>query len=302
MMTDSVLFKTEGPVGILTLNRPDALNALNRSLLEGVKAVIRKVRDDSAVRVLVVTGAGRGFCAGADLVQFADRQPDESLGEAVERSMRLQTDPVILGLDAMPKPVICAVNGVAAGGGVGIALAGDIVLAAESAKFIQVFTPQLAIIPDMGSTWYLTHLLGRARARALALTGQPLPARTAEEWGLIWKTVPDERLMDEAMALANRLAARGGGMSAATGSAAARPGPRGTVVLDAERCKGCELCIPACPPRVLRMSARRNASGYALPELLEGCTGCGACLMVCPDFCFEVYRLEDAGADEGGAR
>jgi 2-(1,2-epoxy-1,2-dihydrophenyl)acetyl-CoA isomerase len=121
--------------------------------------------------------------------------------------MESHFNPIVREIDELPKPVVAAVNGVTAGGGVGLALSADIVVAAKSAKFIQVFAPRLGIIPDMGSTWYLNHLLGRARARALTLTGEPLPAETAADWGLIWKCVEDNALMEEAMGLAQKLAA-----------------------------------------------------------------------------------------------
>ena len=201
-----VSFEVRGRVGILTLNRPAALNALHLGIIDEIRAVLRTARDDAAVRAVVITGAGRGFCAGADL-SAPDTSNSTSMGETVSDNMDSHFNPVVHDIDAFPKPVIAAVNGVAAGGGVGVALAADIVIAAESASFIQVFAPRLGIIPDMGSTWYLTHLLGRARARALALTGEALPARRAEAWGLIWKCVPDDALMAEAMDTAERVAA-----------------------------------------------------------------------------------------------
>ena len=202
----TIAFETHGPVGVLTLNRPEALNALNIEIISEVLEVVRGIRADAKVRALVITGAGRGFCAGADLRPPAS---DDGLsrGERTSNSMDTHFNPLIQEIDELNKPVVAAVNGVTAGGGVGFALAADIVVAARSAKFIQVFAPRLAIVPDMGATWYLTHLLGRARARGLALTGEPLSAEKAEAWGMIWKCVDDAALMDEAMGIAQRLAA-----------------------------------------------------------------------------------------------
>ena len=207
MSFQHLLYETPGPVARLTLNRPEVLNALNIDLLVELLSVLQQIREDPAVRVVVLTGAGRGFCAGADLEDRASDETDTqtSRGERVADNMERYFNPLIRGIAELPQPVIAAVNGVAAGGGVGVALAADIVVAARSAKFIQVFAPQLAIIPDMGATWFLAHKLGRARARALALTGAPLMAETAADWGMIYKAVPDDALMDEVMAIAERM-------------------------------------------------------------------------------------------------
>jgi 2-(1,2-epoxy-1,2-dihydrophenyl)acetyl-CoA isomerase len=154
-------------------------------------------------RVLLITGAGRGFCAGQDLSDPAVAAgADADLGEALEKSY----NPLVRRLTELPIPVVCAVNGVAAGAGANIAFAADIVLAAKSAKFIQSFA-NIGLVPDSGGTWILPRLAGQARAMGLALTGQPLTAEQAEAWGLIWRTVDDDKLKSEADALVARLAA-----------------------------------------------------------------------------------------------
>lgn len=189
----------------ITLNRPEALNSLNRSLMEQLRAALAKAAADDTVRALIVTGAGRGFCAGADLVEQPDTPP-VSRGQGISEGMTSHFNPLARDLAAFPKPTIAAVNGVAAGGGVGLALACDIVIAARSANFIQVFAPQLGLVPDMGCSWHLPRLVGPARARGLALLGEKLSAETAAEWGLIWQAVDDDTLIPCAQELAGKLA------------------------------------------------------------------------------------------------
>lgn len=188
----------------LTLNRPDRLNAFNEAMHMALRAGLERARDDASVRAVLLTGAGRAFCAGQDLgerdMRKADAAPD--LGQTLERLY----NPTLRMIRALEKPVVCAVNGVAAGAGANIALACDIVLAAQSAKFIQAFA-KLGLVPDAGGSWSLPRLIGEARAKALAMTAEPLPADTAAAWGLIWKAVPDADLMVEATVLAERLAA-----------------------------------------------------------------------------------------------
>ncbi|MFN4009406.1 MAG: 2-(1,2-epoxy-1,2-dihydrophenyl)acetyl-CoA isomerase PaaG [Pannonibacter sp.] len=198
-----VLVERRGGVLVLTLNRPDRLNSFNEAQHLALRAGFETARDDADVRAVLLTGAGRGFCAGQDL---GDRDPAKmtgapDLGETIERFY----NPLIRLIRSLEKPVICAVNGVAAGAGANIALACDIVLAARSAKFIQAFA-KIGLVPDSGGTWALPHLLGEARAKGLALTGQPLPAETALAWGLIWQVCDDDQLMGEALALAESLA------------------------------------------------------------------------------------------------
>ncbi len=207
MPYENILVEIAGHVATLTLNRPTSLNSLNKGLIDDVRNALRALRVDANVRALIVTGAGRGFCAGADLANagFNDGV-QRSVGEGISHSMEIGYNPLIRDLTGFPKPVIVAVNGVAAGGGVGLALGGDIVIAAKSAYFVQVFGPKLGLVPDVGCTWFVPRLLGRARARALAMLGDRLAAETAAEWGLIWAAVEDATLMTEARAIAERLA------------------------------------------------------------------------------------------------
>lgn len=207
MSYENILVETAAGVATLTLNRPTSLNSLNKGLIDDIRNALRTLRNDANVKALIVTGAGRGFCAGADLANagFNDAV-QRSVGEGISHSMEIGYNPLVRDLAGFPKPVIVAVNGVAAGGGVGLALSGDIVVAAKSSYFVQVFGPKLGLVPDMGCTWFFPHLLGRARSRALAMLGDRLPAEKAAEWGLIWAAVDDAQLMSEARALAERLA------------------------------------------------------------------------------------------------
>jgi len=185
----------------ISLNRPDRLNALNTEMHGALMAALAEAEADPECRAILLTGAGRGFCAGQDLADVAvkdDGPPD--LKAVLERYNAL-----VRRLRAIPLPVVCAVNGVAAGAGANLALACDIVLAAKSASFIQAFS-RIGLIPDCGGTWFLPRLVGAARARALAILAEPLPAERAAEWGLIWQAVDDDRLMESAHALAARLA------------------------------------------------------------------------------------------------
>ncbi|MBN9038224.1 MAG: 2-(1,2-epoxy-1,2-dihydrophenyl)acetyl-CoA isomerase [Rhizobiales bacterium] len=187
---------------VLTLNRPDRLNAFNDELHAALREALASCAAEDECRAVVLTGAGRGFCAGQDLsnrVNMGDERPD--LGATLEANY----NPLVRAIRALPKPVICAVNGVAAGAGANIALACDIVIAAKSAKFIQAFS-KIGLVPDSGGTWFLPRLLGEARAKGLALTAQPLSADDAERWGLIWKVVDDADLMAEAEAQARAFA------------------------------------------------------------------------------------------------
>ncbi|MBI1185753.1 MAG: enoyl-CoA hydratase [Alphaproteobacteria bacterium] len=205
-MSDLILQSRDGGVLTLTLNRAEALNALNRDLIDALRDALAAAAADQAVRTLIITGAGRAFCSGADLM--APRVGKlVSPGQGISDGMTSHFNPLARDVAYFPKPVVAAVNGVAAGGGVGLALAADFVLAANSASFVQVFTPKLALVPDMGCSWHLPRLVGRARARALALLGDKLSAQDAAAWGLIWKCVEDAALTGEAAALAQRLSA-----------------------------------------------------------------------------------------------
>jgi 2-(1,2-epoxy-1,2-dihydrophenyl)acetyl-CoA isomerase len=203
MSENTVLHERRDGYSLLTLNRPDRLNAFNEAQHLALRAALEECTGSDRCRAVVLTGAGRGFCAGQDL---SDRDP-AILGEMPDLGHTLETfyNPLILQIRNLEKPVICAVNGVAAGAGANIAFACDIVLAAKSAKFIQAFS-RIGLIPDSGGTWWLTRHLGEARAKALALTAHPLSAEDAAAWGLIWRAVDDEKLMPEAFALAEAFA------------------------------------------------------------------------------------------------
>ncbi|MEO3386488.1 2-(1,2-epoxy-1,2-dihydrophenyl)acetyl-CoA isomerase PaaG [Mesorhizobium sp. CAU 1741] len=203
-MTDTpVIHERRDGYAVITLNRPDRLNSFNEAQHLALRAALEDCEADEECGAIILTGAGRGFCAGQDL---SDRDPTIQ-GESPDLGMTLQTyyNPLVRKLRAMPKPVICAVNGVAAGAGANIAFSCDIVLAARSAKFIQAFS-KIGLIPDAGGTYWLTRHLGEARAKALAMTAEPLMADDAAQWGLIWKAVEDDKLMDEAAALATSFA------------------------------------------------------------------------------------------------
>ncbi len=206
MSFETVELTIEEGVATLTLNRPDALNAFNPQLIEDTRAAVGQVAANDEARVLILTGAGRAFSSGADLAAGSTAPEGSSVGEGVAYSMDVGFNPMAREIAALEKPVISAVNGVTAGGGVGFALSADIVIASKSAYFVQVFGPKLGLVPDVGCTWYMPRLLGRARSRALALLGDRLYAEQAEEWGLIWKAVEDDQLMAEAQALAAQLA------------------------------------------------------------------------------------------------
>jgi 2-(1,2-epoxy-1,2-dihydrophenyl)acetyl-CoA isomerase len=179
---------------VLTLNRPQRLNAFNEAMHQALKRALAEAEEDGDCRALLLTGAGRAFCAGQDLNERISEDGKVSvLGAALEAYY----NPLVRKLRELPFPVVAAVNGVAAGAGANIALACDIVLAARSATFIQAFA-KIGLVPDSGGTWFLPRLIGPARARALALTGEQLPAEKAEAWGLIWKMVDDLELMAEA--------------------------------------------------------------------------------------------------------
>ena len=196
---ETILFSLEAGIARLTLNRPDRLNSFTVRMHEEVADALSRLE---GARTLVLTGAGRGFCAGQDL---GDRAV--APGEAVDLgdSVEVRYNPLIRTLTSLPMPVIARVNGVAAGAGANIALACDIVIAARSAKFIQSFAA-IGLIPDSGGTWALPRLVGQARALGLALTGDPMLADQAADWGLIWKAVDDDALDDEVDALARRFA------------------------------------------------------------------------------------------------
>lgn len=206
-MSDPLLLQSETQgICTLQLNRPQALNACNRALLEALLQALTDIAQTPHIRCLILTGQGRAFCAGQDLhdpqLGLAQGQTPADLGAIIDQQYR----PVILQLRAMPIPVIAAVNGVAAGAGANLALACDLVIAASNASFIQAFA-KIGLLPDCGGTWFLPHLIGRARALGLAWLGDKLSAADAERLGLIWQCVEHDLLMPTALELANRLAA-----------------------------------------------------------------------------------------------
>jgi 2-(1,2-epoxy-1,2-dihydrophenyl)acetyl-CoA isomerase len=203
MTFENILFDIRDGVARLTLNRPDKLNSFTVAMHLEVRAALQQVQSDGSVRVLVVTGSGRGFCAGQDLADpaVAPGGAPVDLGEPVEKYYA----PLVRTLRALPLPVVCAVNGVAAGAGANLALACDIVVAAKSASFIEPFC-KLGLIPDTGGSYFLPRLVGTARAMGLGLLGEKLTAEKAEAWGLIWKCVDDVRLEPEVRALAAHFA------------------------------------------------------------------------------------------------
>ncbi|WP_170762964.1 2-(1,2-epoxy-1,2-dihydrophenyl)acetyl-CoA isomerase PaaG [Ruegeria lacuscaerulensis] len=201
-MSDTILIQDHGNWVEITLNRPEKLNSFNEEMHVALQDALKLARDNRA-RAVLLTGAGRGFCAGQDL---GDRDPSKMDGPPdLGQTVRTFYAPLVRLIRSLNFPVICAVNGVAAGAGANLALACDMVLAGENAKFIQSFS-KVGLIPDTGGTWHLPRLLGEARAKGLALTAQPLSATQAENWGLIWKSVPDDQLMTEARALAEQFA------------------------------------------------------------------------------------------------
>ena len=195
----AVVYEVKDGVAVARLNRPERMNAMTNGLMRGISDAVEQVQQDQSVRVLVLTGSGKGFCAGADLLQVADGDTVESgrdansgdgqSGDAFNRALADLMD--------CPVPTVARVNGAAAGGGFGLAMACDITIAAESAFFVATFGPNLGIVPDMGTTWNLPLRAGRARALGIALLGERIAARKAEQWGLIWSAVADTELDSE---------------------------------------------------------------------------------------------------------
>ncbi len=203
-MADQILTSHRDGLLAITLNRPDRLNAFTTDMLNQFNNILSEAAGDDQVRAMLITGAGRGFCAGQDLNDraVAPGGPAPDLGESLEN----RYNPAIRTIRSMPKPVVIAVNGVAAGAGANLALAGDIVYAARSARFIQSFA-KIGLIPDSGGTYFLPRAVGTTRAMGLALLGEPLSAEKAAEWGLIWEVLDDEDLRDVTTELARKLAA-----------------------------------------------------------------------------------------------
>lgn len=196
---ETVTLEVNDGIALLTMNRPEVLNAINLALIEDMRAAAAEVNENEDIRVMVWTGAGRGFCSGADLSP-SRREDSKGADNSLDKTFNALTR----DLYNLRVPTIAAVNGVTAGGGCALAMVADITLAAQSVDFILLFTSQLGLMPDMGVTWFAPRLVGRARAIGLSMLGDRLPAEEAEDWGLIWKCVDDEALMDEAMAIAEK--------------------------------------------------------------------------------------------------
>ena len=201
---DPILTDNRDTWRIITLNRPDRLNSFNEAMHRALAQALDDAGRDDGCRAVLLTGAGRGFCAGQDLSDVAagDGGPPD-LGVTIENFY----NPLVRRIRALNKPVICAVNGTAAGAGANLAFACDIVLAARSAKFIQSFA-KIGLVPDSGGTWFLPRLIGEARAKGLAMLAEPITAETAASWGLIWRMVDDDKLMSDAEAITAHLASQ----------------------------------------------------------------------------------------------
>lgn len=204
MAFNNILYSVESGVARITLNRPSKLNSLDDETMHELHAAVSQVDADKLVRVLVLAGTGRAFCAGQDLADPVMQTVDGKLpdiGDLVERHFK----PLVMRLQNLRVPTVAAVNGLAAGGGASIALACDLVVAARSAYFLQAFS-RIGLTPDTGSTWFLTRFIGTARARGLAMLAHKLPAQQAADWGLIWQSVEDEKFNETVDALSSELA------------------------------------------------------------------------------------------------
>ena len=205
MPFQTLLLEIDSGVATLTLNRPASRNAFSPDLMQEIRAALAEIAGKPEMRALLLTGNGASFCAGADLsMQTGGDRASRALEGS--RQQREWINPIVTDLNALPFPTVAAVNGSAAGAGASLALACDVVIAARSSFFLFPFMPRLGIVPDMGATWFLPKRLGSARAMALSLIGDRLPAEQAAEWGLIWRCVDDAKLMDEARALAAKVA------------------------------------------------------------------------------------------------
>jgi 2-(1,2-epoxy-1,2-dihydrophenyl)acetyl-CoA isomerase len=214
MKQQDILYAVDQGVAVIRFNRPKALNAMTGELMAELSAAFDHAAADAEVRVIVLTGEGRGFCSGADLAATTSKPPLDAQGKLdVGLPLEQYYNPLVLKMRAMPKPIIAAVNGMAAGAGASLALAADLTVAARSAYFLQAFV-NIGLIPDAGGTWFLPRSVGPQRAMGLALLGERLPAEKAKEWGLIWDVVDDEQLLPTVTALAQRLA-RGPGVAIA---------------------------------------------------------------------------------------
>ena len=221
-----------GNVGRVAIVRPQTMNALRRETFEQLRETISDFARKPEIRAMILSGTERTFCSGADLSDpmMGGHLPPEQRGQACANVLDGLMHALIRDIRDAPFPIVAAVNGVAAGGGVGLAMAADIVIAARSARFVLTFSSKLGLVPDLGTSWHLAHRLGRARALGIALTGEPISAEQALAWGLIWKVAEDSSLDRETMDLAAALACRPGQRASGSASATGRgilqqPGP-----------------------------------------------------------------------------
>jgi len=203
MSYEAITFDVSNGVAEITLNDPDALNALSTRMLAELRLAFEEVRNNDEIRSVLLAGAGRAFSSGANLAEDEGDPNDMDVKAALEDKY----NPLIRDMRDLEKPIVGAVPGIAAGAGMGVALSCDILLAAESAQFIQIFT-RIGVMPDAGCTWLLPQRVGLARAKGMALLTEPVDGKQAEQWGMIWKCLPDDQLMEEARTMAKGLAAR----------------------------------------------------------------------------------------------
>ncbi len=206
MTFDTLLYSINSHICTITLNRPDRLNAMTAQMLYELQAAFAQARDDTSVRAIILTGAGRGFCAGADLTAASESMVSSTAPFSYSQFLQATYNPLVLLMRSLPKPIIAGVNGVAAGAGMSLALACDLRLVAESATFSQAFV-KIALVPDSGSTWFLPRLIGTTRALELMLTGRRITAQEALEWGMVNQVVPDREFSTTLMTLAAQFAA-----------------------------------------------------------------------------------------------
>jgi 2-(1,2-epoxy-1,2-dihydrophenyl)acetyl-CoA isomerase len=207
MQFDTLLFERREGIAHVTLNRPDKLNALNVPMITDLRTVAAAIDSDHAIRAVLLTANGRAFCSGADLTgDDLLSDPKRGMGDSIRARLHEHFNPMIEAWYGLRAPVVVAVNGIAAGAGVSVALVGDVVVAARSATFVQLFAPKLGLMPDLGSTFHLPRLVGAARAKGLALLGDPLTGADAANWGLIWACVEDGALAEQTEFIARRLA------------------------------------------------------------------------------------------------
>ena len=203
MTSPTIVVERSGALGVLTLNRPDRLNAIDSAMTGALVAGMNELLNDDAVRAVLISGAGRAFCAGTDLNEAQARQSSPNAGRGGD-ALRDHFNPLIMRMVTAPKPIVAAINGPAAGVGCALALAADIVLAARSATFIQAFV-RIGAVPDAGSSWLLPRLAGRSRAMAMMMLGEPISAERAVQWGIVHELHDDDVLASEAHILATRL-------------------------------------------------------------------------------------------------